>query len=249
MLAFVMLMFSGICGFGKQAITLMPSIKLFIQYTALRWALGEFLVCWLAADHAFSELGGARRKGRLRDWLATPTSLSEIGAAFSRSTAALLAAAVVAAGIVEACVPYGSNMLARILGDDARMQILYQVAIAVLITACHVESARYAAARTTQLALANAPTSGAWVNTLGRMGYELLVVNAISVLLSYLLTAAFTGRPLWPVMFANLRDPGFLTIFLVLLGATNLAFKIKLTRTALHRIGTMQTPDTVPDAG
>lgn len=249
MLAFVVLMFAGICGFGKMAITLMPSIKLFVEYTSMRWALGEFLVCWLAADHAFSELGGARRKGRLRDWLTTPTTLGEIATAFTRSTSSLLVIAVVAAGIIEACVPYGSNFLARMFRDDAKMQIVYQVIIAAIITACHASTARYSSVRTTQSALANSPTSATWMNALGRMSYELLIITTISLLLAYGAAALFTDKAPSPISFASMRDPQFLTTFLIVLAVTDIALKEALTRFLIRRVGSMPTPDTVPDAG
>ncbi len=249
MLAFVVLMFAGICGFGKMAITLMPSIKRFVEYTSMRWALGEFLVCWLAADHAFSELGGARRKGHLRDWLTTPTTLGEIATAFTRSTSSLLVLAVIAAGIIEACVPYGSNFIARMFRDDARMQILYQVSIAIIITICHAATARYASVRTTQSALHGSATSATWVNVLGRMGLELGIITAISVLVAYCVSALLTDNTPSPLSFASMRDPRFLTAFLLVLAVTNLALTMALPRVLLRRVGAMPTPDTVPDAG
>lgn len=249
MLVTAVVAFSAICGFGKQALTLMPTMKLLVQYTILRWALGEFLVCWLAADHAFSELGSARRQGRLRDWLATPTTMGEIAKAFALSTSVLLMLGVVAIGVAEASVPYSSTLIARMYLDSATTQTVFQVSVALIITICHLATARYAAIRTTHAALTMETSSPAWASTLGRMAYELLIVSSISLAVAWCIATARSGGALWPVSFGRLRETNFLEAFLITVGVVNLAMKVALARYWMRKTSTLPTPDTVPDAG
>ncbi|MDX2177538.1 MAG: hypothetical protein SF028_13820 [Candidatus Sumerlaeia bacterium] len=191
MLAYVTLVFVGALAMLKMRFTSTPETVLL--YGALRWGLGEFLWCWMAADHAFSTLGRARRQGRLRDWLLTPLGAQDIGGGFVASTVLLLAAGCVGAGVGEALFAYhprlGNNLEALNIPWFAfGAGVLFPVAA----TASHLATCLWAAAHSSERALGAAPGALAWARTLASQGFRLAVVVAAS-----LLATAMATIPLW----------------------------------------------------
>jgi hypothetical protein len=103
-LASVCVFFSVTCGVLKYKFASTPGTVL--GYVAFRWFLGEFLWCWLAADHAFSTIKHAREAGHWRDWCMTPLKAPQIASAFILSTSRALGIAVMATSVVEALIPF-----------------------------------------------------------------------------------------------------------------------------------------------
>lgn len=62
--------------------------------TALAWGIGEFVVCWMAADHTFSTWGAMRERGVVRELVVSRMGGREVAGAIIVSTTLFIGIAV-----------------------------------------------------------------------------------------------------------------------------------------------------------
>jgi hypothetical protein len=159
-----------------------------VAWVAMRWAIGEFLWSWMAADHCFSGIGKARRNGQLRDWRLTTMTRGEIAGGYTHATTVFLAIGVVAWGVVDmvAPLPEGPNLSWEHRPVEAA---LWRFGIPVALTVSHVATAYWASARCVSRALGSDGGVGVWAMTLGGLGIRIAATLAVGFFLPVLLLA------------------------------------------------------------
>lgn len=183
----------GIGAFAKEWATATGSFGMVIDYHILRWGMGELLWCWLAADHAFSELGTARKQGRMGDWRLTPNSAGGIGGAFAGTTHRLLVPSILLFALGDALHPYAGRPLAFLEPHFRGTVWAFQFGTPACMAVSHLATARLAVLVLTREAFQFAPTAGHWAWSLARLGVILLAVTAASLFGAYVLASAFQG--------------------------------------------------------
>ncbi len=245
MLAGVTIAACAIGAFAKEWATSTGSFGMVIDYHILRWGVGELLWCWLAADHAFSEIGLARRQGHMADWEATPNSAPMVAGAFARATYRFIAPAVLIHAIGDALQPYPGDPLKFLLPQFPGSYWAFQVGAPVCMAVAHLATARMAVLILTHEAFLREPTPWAWARSLMQVGLALAAVSAASLFLGFVVA---TAAPVPDSAMAGglrvLRLPHLAPLFLagVLVGQVSLKWLLAVA--ARRRIAQVQFPAT-----
>ncbi len=243
LLAMITVASCAIGAIAKEWATGTSSFGMVVDYHILRWGMGELLWCWLAADHAFSELHLARRQGRMADWRATPNDAPAIARSFADETYRLLVPVIVLFALGDAVHPYGGRPLAFLLPQFPEAEWAFRWGTPACMGVAHLATARLAVLVTTADAFAAPPTVARWGWCLARLGWALAAVKVASLLGAYALAACLPhpGGAMWGGL-ALLRVPWRAPVFLCGVLVFEVLLKWALARGALRRLSRIDFP-------
>ena len=212
MLAVGVLAMEAALWFGATLVTSMSELYLWIT---VRWALGEFFWCWMAADHLFTSFGRLRKTGQLEEWMTTEHSPREIVRGVTDSTFWFLAMGVLvslacdyaifvyefgeivarepgALKVAFSMLPLDFLMVGTV-GRDAAIGMGAAALVMFLILAAHASllaTVRMAVAKCARNALQREASTLTWAGTLVKLGVFLALLATAMILLLWVSTFA-----------------------------------------------------------
>ncbi|MEQ8818803.1 MAG: hypothetical protein RLY93_01055 [Sumerlaeia bacterium] len=142
----------------------------FLIWIALRWAVGELLWAWMAADHCFTIVGRARRGGMLRELKLTTSTPHEIAAAVIHSTWLFVSVGVLLWSLAEFFIPFGDPRVFTWPSPPVALW-LWIGAVPLVLAINHSATAHLASALCTNRALRPGATTATWAGSMGTLAW------------------------------------------------------------------------------
>lgn len=164
----------------------------FVVMAGFRWGLGEFLWCWMAADHCFTTIGHLRESARLRDWRLTLIAPREITGGLIRATTLLLAGGIALWFIADLIELYPERITAR--AGKPGLFLLWWIGFPLAMAVSHLATAWMAAAWCTRAALRREMTPHwRWAGALASL--SLILFGLLIVILFAWVRLTINPRP------------------------------------------------------